>query len=107
MKLQAYTIFDKAAKAFNTPFFMHNKALAIRAFGDNVNAKDENNISKHPEHFALMHIGEYDDASGKFSPIDPELVATAIELVNPSEESELLKEIQSLKKLLLTDIEAN
>lgn len=105
MKLQAYTIFDKAAKAFNTPFFMHNKALAIRAFEDNVNAKEENNISKHPEHFALMHIGEYDDATGDFTPIKPDLIATAIELKKPTEETELLKEIQALKKLLLTDLE--
>ena len=65
MKLNVYSIFDSAAKAYTNPFFMHNDGLAIRAFADNVNSEQENNISKHPDQFTLFRIGEFDDASGE------------------------------------------
>ena len=103
-----YSIFDKAAQAYVTPFFMHNKALAIRAFADNVNSSEENNVSKHPEQFSLFCLGEYDDTTGKIEPRDePELIASGLELVQPSEENDLMKEIKSLKALLLTQKEGN
>jgi hypothetical protein len=65
MKLNVYSIFDSAAKAYTNPFFMHNDGLAIRAFSDNVNSEQENNISKHPDQFTLFRIGEFDDSSGE------------------------------------------
>jgi hypothetical protein len=65
MKLNVYSIFDSAAKAYTNPFFMHNDGLAIRAFSDNVNSEQENNIAKHPDQFTLFRIGEFDDASGE------------------------------------------
>ena len=67
MKLNVYSIFDSAAKAYTNPFFMHNDGLAIRAFSDNVNAEQENNISKHPDQFTLFHIGEFDDSTGEIT----------------------------------------
>jgi len=106
MKLKAYSIYDKAAAAYNTPFFMHYKALAIRAFQDNVNSTDENNIAKHPEQFTLFEVGEYDDSTGVFTPTEkPELVSTALELVQPTQETDLIAEIKSLKALLVTQKE--
>lgn len=99
-----YSIYDKAAKAYNTPFFMHNKALAIRAFSDNVNSKEENNISKHPDQFSLFYLGEYDDSKAQFNINDqPELEATALELVEHTLETDLIKEIKALKSLLITE----
>lgn len=104
MKLKVYSIYDKAAKAYNTPFFMHNKALAIRAFEDNVNAQEENNISKHPEHFSLFCLGEYDDTKGQFELLEqPEMEATALELIKPTQETDLLKAIKDLTTLLATE----
>ena len=104
MILKVYSIYDKAAKAFNTPFFMHNKALAIRAFEDNVNSAEENNIGKHPEQFSLFCLGEYDDSKGTFNLLDdPDLEVTALELVKPTEETNLLKAIKDLTALLATE----
>jgi hypothetical protein len=81
MKLNIYSIYDKAAEAFITPFFMQNDGLAIRAFQDNVNAEDENNISKHPEQFTLYKIGEYDDKAGVIAAQEqPSMLARGIEL---------------------------
>ena len=63
MKLNVYSIHDSAAKAFTQPFFMHNDGLAIRAFQGNVNSKEGNNISDHPDQFTLYKIGEFDDVT--------------------------------------------
>jgi hypothetical protein len=101
MKLNVYSIHDKAATAFTQPFFMHNDGLAIRAFQDNVNAKDENNISKHPEQFSLFKLGEYDDATGVITPLpSPDFISGGLELVNPTPENDILKEIKALKGYL-------
>ena len=103
MKLNMYSIYDKAAQAFNTPFFMHNKGLAMRAFEDNINSKEENNISKHPEHFSLYCVGEYDDSTGMVQPnSEPELVSTALELVQPTEESKIEQKLDAVIKMLNT-----
>ena len=102
MKLNVYSIHDKAANAFTQPFFMHNDGLAIRAFQDNVNAAEENNISKHPEQFSLWKLAEFDDNSGVITPLSsPDHISGGIELVNPTEESDILKEIKSLKAYLV------
>lgn len=64
MKLAIYSIYDTAAKAYTRPFFLQNDGLAIRAFQDQVNAQEANNISEHPDQFTLFKLGEFDDLSG-------------------------------------------
>lgn len=98
-----YSIHDKAAQAFITPFFMHNKAMAIRAFADNINSTEESNLSKHPEQFSLFQVGEFEDSIGKVTELDkPELIASGLEVLEPTQEEDLIKEIKSLKALLIT-----
>jgi len=83
MKLKIFSLFDAAASAFSAPFFMQNDGLAIRAFQDNVNAKEENNISLHPEQFTLFKLAEWDDKTGKFELLDTPLsLALGVELIN-------------------------
>lgn len=103
MELKIYSIYDKAAKAFTQPFFMHNKGLAIRAFSDNVNSTQENNISKHPEQFLLYEMGEWDDTTGRITPYTEdkrELLGTGIDFKEQTETTELIEEIRKLSKLL-------
>lgn len=71
MITKIYTFYDSAAQAYTTPFFMHNDGLAIRAFQDNINAKEENNISKHPDQFTLFCIGEIDDSNAQIATYEP------------------------------------
>lgn len=98
MKVNMYSIYDEAATAYISPFSMHNDGLAIRAFQDNVNAKDENNISKHPQHFSLFKLAEYDDATGVIEPITPpKFLVGGVEMKNPTEESNIIAEIKTLK----------
>ena len=82
MKLNVYSIFDSAAQAFVQPFFMQQDGLAIRAFQDNVNSKEENNISKHPEQFTLFKLAEFNDQNGMLTPLDtPRALAIGVELI--------------------------
>ena len=78
MKLSVYSIHDSAAKAFIQPFFMHNDGLAIRAFQGNVNSKEPNNISEHPDQFTLYKIGEFDDSTGQIITYQPESLGNGI-----------------------------
>ena len=83
MILNVYSIYDSAAKAYTQPFFMHNDGLAIRAFQDNVNSKEENNISKHPDQFTLYKIGSYNDETGQITKQDiNKSLGNGIEFVN-------------------------
>lgn len=101
MKLSIYSIHDSAAQAYLAPFFLHNDGLAIRAFQDNVNSTEENNISKHPEQFALYKIGEMDDQNGVITALpSPKFLTGGVELLNPTTESDILAEIKSIKAYL-------
>lgn len=101
MKVKVYSLFDSAAKAYTQPFFMQNDGLAIRAFQDNVNAKEENNVSKHPDQFTLFHIGDWDDTEGKI--IQAEVVKSlgnGLEFKNNEETDSVMSELRIIKKLL-------
>ena len=91
MKLNVYTIFDQAAKAYVSPFFMHNHAMATRTFSDQVN-QTGNQINSHPEQFILFCIGEYDDQTGEIIPLStPESLGKGNEYVDAKRNDEDIK----------------
>ena len=68
MELQAYSIYDSAAKNYNNPFFVNHVQQAIRALTAQV--KDPaTNISHFPEDYTLFHIGSYDSSTGLIKPL--------------------------------------
>ena len=71
MKLNIYTIYDDAAKAYMQPFMFQTDGLAVRAFSDNINSDKSNNISEHPEQFTLFKIGEFDDQAATIATFEP------------------------------------
>jgi hypothetical protein len=77
---------------------MHNDGLAIRAFQDNVNAEQENNISKHPDQFTLFKIGEFDDATGEIKTDVVKSLGTGLEYKNSPDISEDIVQL-IIKKL--------
>lgn len=105
MILKIYSIFDSAANAYTSPFFMHNDALALRAFEDNVNANNENNIAAHPDQFTLFNLGEFDDSNGTIKNTEPRSLGNGLEYKKPIEIDsqvttllqEIRQEIQELK----------
>lgn len=66
MIIQIFAIYDSKAGQFFSPNFYVNKATALRAFVDLVNDSTKP-FQKHPEDYALFHIGEYDDEKGLLS----------------------------------------
>lgn len=77
-----YAVKDLAVQAYGTPFFVRAKGEALRSFQDEANKKDgQSAIAAHPEDYELYYIGEYNDESGTISPIVPELIARAKDLI--------------------------
>ena len=73
------SVLDVKANAFATPFFVPNRSMAVRSFGDAV--LDTNSmLAKHPEDYNLYQLGTYDDNSGKLESLPaPEFLAMALE----------------------------
>lgn len=69
MKLNVYAVLDNAAGAFLPPFFMHNHAVAIRAFAQAVNDSDHQ-FSKSSNDYCLYCIGSFDDVNGVLIPAE-------------------------------------
>lgn len=70
MKIQIYSIKDRATDSYNTPQFLHSNQQAVRIFADQINNhKDvqENFLAKYPDDYTLHHLGEFDTNSGKFT----------------------------------------
>lgn len=101
MELQVFAVYDNVAKAYATPFYMQNKGMAIRAFADNINATEENQLSKHPENFSLYQVATWDDQKGLVTPVErPVLVVTANEVRNPKPTDELVAKIDAITQRL-------
>lgn len=67
MKYVVIAVKDRAADVFGMPNYHHSIGTAIRAFGDEINRKAENNMfNAHPEDFDLFQMGTYDDNTGEF-----------------------------------------
>jgi hypothetical protein len=66
MQTKVYSIYDEKVRAFASPFFMPNDAVALRAFADNVN-KEDSSIHEHPEDYTLFCLGNFDDQTGEIS----------------------------------------
>lgn len=67
MNLNVYSVYDLKAKAFLSPFFLPQDAMAVRALIDAV--EDPNHqFAKHPEDYQLFRLGQFDDELGVLSP---------------------------------------
>lgn len=100
MKLTMYAIFDHVAKVYTQPFYAHNQGMAIRIFTDNVNAQEENHLTRHSEQFTLYKIGEYDDHEGKITPNDPDYVISGKDVREERSTPEIQQILAELKALI-------
>lgn len=78
MKIEVYSVYDKAAKAFLQPFFSNARGLALRSFMDAV-ADEKHQFARHAEDYTLFCIGQFHDETGELLPCMPEKVITALE----------------------------
>lgn len=66
--LQIFAVYDKKSVAYASPFYYPQKGQALRAFDDEVN-NPQSPLNKHPEDFALFHIGTWNDTTGVITPL--------------------------------------
>lgn len=67
MKMNIYSVYDKAAQAFTQQFFDRNHGAVIRSFQD-ATKNTETDIGKHPEDYVLYYNGYFDTNSGEIQP---------------------------------------
>lgn len=79
MILKVYSIRDQKGEIFNTPFFKKTHGEAERDFRSLV-GDEKSFVNKYPEDFDLYYLGQYDDNTGKFDPIDtPQHIVKAVQ----------------------------
>jgi len=88
MKHKIFTIYDSKAKAYLTPFFLHEDGMAIRVFADCIN-DTTHQFGKHPEDYTLFNIGSWSDEKAKFLTNNPIALSNGIELVEETEQQQL------------------
>lgn len=81
-KSMVYAVYDSKVKFFHFPMFMRNRGEALRSWAEAAN-DGKTQISSHPEDFALMELGEFDDQTGKIEMLSvPESLGLAIQFKN-------------------------
>lgn len=76
-----YSIRDTKAEVYYTPWYKNTHGEAERAFLE-LAEDGKSTINKHPEDFDLYFVGEYDDTTGKLTPLDtPQHIVKAINIV--------------------------
>lgn len=67
MKLTAYSVFDKKVGLYATPFFAAHEAQAMRSV--QMAMRDpQSSLSVFPTDYSLYSVGEFDEATGYFTP---------------------------------------
>lgn len=80
-----FAVRDSAMSAFNSPFVVVSRGVAVRSFGDEVN-NPQSPMNAHPADFELFHVGFFHEDSGMLVPVEhPELVVRAKDLLKPRE----------------------
>lgn len=75
MILKMYCIRDRATDSFGNPMFLMATGQAIRSFTDEINrAAADNSLYGHPDDYDLYALGEYDTATGTFTPTAPVMI---------------------------------
>jgi hypothetical protein len=78
MKMQVFSVYDKAVQAYLQPFFSRSKGEALRSFTEAVN-DEKTQFHKHAADYMLVFIGEFEDSSGIFDTADPCRIISALE----------------------------
>lgn len=80
MKLKMFALYDEALEAYGAPMVYTTKGQATREFTDQVNTKDSP-LNKHPEHYSLNYLGDYNNITGQFENEGPIQVAKAGDVI--------------------------
>lgn len=81
MNYSVCTVKDRAVDAFNRPMFVPTVAVALRSFTDECK-KTDSELNVHPEDYDLYEIGNWDDQTAIYTPLEaPRVIARAQDIV--------------------------
>lgn len=99
MKIEVFAVFDSQVKVFGQPNFCMNVAHAQRIWAEAA-IDPQSNVSKHPSHYTLFHIGTWDDETAQFQMLEAKVsLGTALE-ARAAAQAELRKENPPAENLL-------
>ena len=79
--IKIYSLQDKAAGIYNTPFFVLSPAVAERSFV--ALAQDlSTTVGQHPRDFVLYEIGSFNDQTGLIDPCEPKRIISGSEIAD-------------------------
>lgn len=81
MKIKAYSVLDRTAGNYATPFFAPNDEVAKRNFRFSLKRLDEMFVAD----LVLYCIGDFDNESGTFSTLGDHLVDSGIDVLSERE----------------------
>lgn len=82
MNIKMFAIYDSQAACYRSPMFFKTDGLAVRAFSDAVQDKNEQNeLHRHAGDFSLRHVGSFDDATGEIFPETPRQIISGDQCV--------------------------
>lgn len=81
MKYAVCAVKDRAVNAYNRPIYVPTVGVAIRSFTDEVNRKDSE-LQNHPEDYDLYELGQWDDETAIYVPLEvPRVITRAQDIV--------------------------
>ncbi len=102
MLQQIFTIFDSKAGAYLPPFFMPQRGMALRTFGDCIN-DEKHQFSLHPGDYTLMSLGTFDDTTARAIITAPESIGNGLEFIDNGLEFMDMVENPNQEELELVD----
>lgn len=67
---RAYSIFDRKALVYSSPFFALNDSVAARTCTDAVSDVNSS-LGRHPGDYVLFLVAQFDDQTGAVVPVSP------------------------------------
>lgn len=81
MKMNLYCVIDRVSNVCMVPFPATNHGAAIRSFGDAMQ-KEDSQFAKHPQDYALLYVGTFDDNMGVVAGLDegiPQTISSGVD----------------------------
>lgn len=80
LELFIFSIMDKKAEAYLSPFFSANEHTALRSFSAACNDL-EHDFNRHAEDYSLWMVGKFDQAEGAIYTMEKRCIAQAFDTV--------------------------
>ncbi len=93
MKAQIYAIFDTCSGIYEKPFVHTADDAVRREFQDVVNTADHP-INRHPEHYSVWRLGNFDNLTGDVKDEANECLWTGLEALSQQQDTDYEKSTQ-------------